>query len=167
MAMKGDKDSRVYEKAGIKVRSFCLREVVEGLSVEGSYSRMLSWEKGPFYKDLDWLFRPLGYTKNQCRKILGKDDSHVFSKGLESVTADCIMETVGITRPGAFLRCHKWVDTDFDLDWLFRPCAANKDTSRFKKQKPPKSRYTEDHYKAEDATYEMMLRKHWGIEVVV
>lgn len=163
MAMKGETKSRIFSKGGVGIDSLCVLEVVEGLSVEGAYSRMGAWEEGPTYKDLDWLFRPLGWTKTQCRMILGMDDSFRFRKGSDVVTIRCVMDIVGITSPAAFTRCNKWKTTDWDLDWLFRPSFPNKDTSKFKKAKAPKNRYTEGSYTPEDATYEEMLRKHLGL----
>ena len=160
--MKEVGDSRIYTKDGQQLRALCLMRTVEGLTIQGAYSRLMTWEKSPAFKDLDWVFRPLKWTRTQCRSILRIDDSEVFIKDGFKVTLNCVMECVGISRQVAFYRCVKWEENEEDLDWLFRPKDIKKSTAG------SKSRILERIEKVEmpdNTEYVKMLRKQMGLPI--
>lgn len=161
--MKIKRDSQIYSKDQDVATTLCIMELVDGLCLSGAYGRLAAWETGPKYKDLDWLFRPLNYTKTQCRKICNLDNTKVFSKEGLDISIQCVMETVGLSRPASHIRCEKWVSSNHDFDWLFRPVYIRKNTKKFMKAQEV---YEEkDNYRSGDIEYEIALRKHLGLSV--
>ena len=150
-----------YFKGDARVTVGCITEAVDGLLVSSAYWRARAWEKAPPNKDLDWLFRPIGYTQSYCNRIITDDSTATYTKGTDTVTVQCVMEVVRITRPAAIARCKKWSVSDWDLDWLFRPVNPNvnskENPKRMKikpKEKVPSSVQEE---------YVIALKKHMGL----
>lgn len=160
-AKQKNRKARVFVKGTDCVTTECVIATVKDIHLSGAYGRCTAWENDGVFKDLDWLFRPMGYTNTYCRRIMAADGTKVYQKGKDRVTIQCVMDIVGITRPAAHTRCDKWLETSMDLDWLFRPVGICKNTKKHAKAVKPPPSATPVVPPGED--YRSLLRKHWGI----
>jgi hypothetical protein len=147
---------------GVGVTVRCIKETVNGITAPAASSRAGAWEKAAPNKDLDWLFRPLGYTEALYPMVIEQNGSRVFSKGGTNVTAQELMHKVGITRAAATTRCEKWIHSNWGVDWLFR---SPRDISQeFRIESEPKTKAVVVERVSHQVEYITALRKQWGLK---